>query len=419
MISILYKIGLIIYFQATSPLLLPENSFHSSEHDLGHLVGQSIVYSDGMIFTQANLSNLDESVEGMVYAFDEHTLDLLCTIVPESDTPDGHFGPSVAADDGIVAVGTAKNSDYQKSGGVVHLFDFESGQQLHKVYLPNAEPRDKFGSSLDLDNGLLVVGAGEADYEYIDSGVAVVIDVESGEIVHTLFPENSKPYIETQDNPNVITQRSRVRLGFGKSVAIEGNLIAISAPHDSEVGENCGAVYLFDASTGKQLNKITEPVLKPSRLFGSSVRLDNGLLIISAPYTLDNDPENPRYYRQYWGSVYVYEVSTGKMLHRLEPSFTTGSFGYQIEIDDNLIVVAPQFSNGYVRSSPTIFLFDARSGQEIAQLNIPGIKRGTVFPQSLGLSDSHVSVGLLELPRGRDRPRPVGSMHIFDRPDLD
>jgi len=417
MVSIFCKIAIIIYFQFTSPLLLPKQSIQSSTQDLGSYFGMTIASEDGVLFTNANRNNIDESMNGVVYAFDENSLNLLCTFNPESETSDSLFGSSIAVDDGIVAIGAKSNSDKQPKGGAVHLYDLESGQQLHKIYLPNAEPNDQFGSSVDMDNGILVVGAGDADYDHRDSGVAVIIDVESGEILHTLFPEDSTPFVDTRDISFLSAQRSRIKLGFGKSVAIEGDLIAISAPHESENGENSGAVYLYDASTGKQLNKITEPVLEPSRLFGFNIELSNGLLLISAPYTLDNDPANPRYYRQYWGSVYVYEASTGRLLYRLEPSFNTSSFGYRIEIEDNLIAVAPQGSGSFFRFSPTIFLFDARSGQEIAQLNIPGIT-STALPFGLSLSDSHISIGIYTVNPARNK-KSNGSIHIFDRPELD
>jgi len=417
MISVLLKMSIVIHFLITSPLLLPKQSILSSAHDLGTNFGMTIATADGILYSRANLNNTDESMNGVVYAFDENSLNLLCTYSPESETSDSHFGSSIAVDDGIVAIGAASNSDKQPKGGAVHLFDLASGQQLHKIYLPNAEPNDQFGSSLDMDNGILVVGAGDADYDHRDSGVAVILDVESGEILHTLFPEESTPFVNTREKPYLSTERSRIKLGFGKSVSIEGNLIAISAPHDSENGENSGAVYLYDASTGKMLNKITESVIEPSRLFGFNVKLSNGLLLISAPYTLDNDPANPRYYRQYWGSVYVYEPNTGRLLYRLEPSFNTSSFGYRIEIEDNLIAVAPQASGSFFQFSPTIFLFDARSGQEIAQLNIPGIT-SMAFPLGLSLSDSHISIGLFQPNPGRDKES-NGSIHIFDRPELD
>jgi len=72
------------------------------------------------------------------------------------------------------------------------------------------------------------------------------------------------------------------------------------------VGDDAGAVYIFDRMTGIQLIRLTPQGLKADDKFGSSISFDNGMVVIGA----DDDlmPEGIRS-----GLAYLFNVNTTEL----------------------------------------------------------------------------------------------------------
>ena len=88
---------------------------------------------------------------------------------------------------------------------------------------------------------------------------------------------------------------------FGFSVALEDDTLAIGAPG---ADGNTGAVYLYARTGGAvTLQKVLIPDDQmPGDLFGYSVDLDDGRLIVGAPWNDDKGVNA--------GAVYIFDVST-------------------------------------------------------------------------------------------------------------
>ena len=65
-------------------------------------------------------------------------------------------------------------------------------------------------------------------------------------------------------------------------MAISGKYVAVGAVRDSTFGENTGAVYLFDATTGDQLRKLTLPMPVAHDSFGWDLAIEGNRLLVSA-----------------------------------------------------------------------------------------------------------------------------------------
>jgi len=182
--------------------------------------------------------------------------------------------------------------------------------------------------------------------------------------------------------------------GFGNSLAISGNLLAVGAP-DTVPG---GVVYLYQAGAGgalKQLATLTESNPQPFDGLGASVAMTNNTIVSGAPQALSSQ-----------GTVFVYaEPRTGwanmTETARLTMANPPGSFnilGSTVGIDPSgNYIVAGYLSGGppdpvaylYVKpgsgwkttSSPSASLY-ANGGGE------PGN-----FSSAVGISSTNIAVG--------------------------
>ncbi len=131
---------------------------------------------------------------------------------------------------------------------------------------------------------------------------------------------------------------------YGWSAVIEGDVIAVSAPYHDALGEDTGAVFIFERIAGEWIETayLLPPYPDPQGWFGRWLALGDGRLVIGAPYedvrlrdgTFVGDA----------GVAYVYEQingmwqRTGTLLP--ETPYAGASFGWSVSIYDNRIAVA-------------------------------------------------------------------------------
>jgi hypothetical protein len=181
-----------------------------------------------------------------------------------------------------------------------------------------------FGSAVATNGPLVVTGdptfrATLGDSLSIDRGIVHVFNSSTGAHLRSIEPP-------TPD-------RSIVFLQFGKAVALFGDTLAISAPMSGVFGDPASqGVYLFRASTGALLSKISGPATG----FGTSIALHGDLLLTGSP-----DEESAR------GAVYVHSISTGAQLARLTASDRAAgdAFGFAVAISPHYLIVGAPFDN--------------------------------------------------------------------------
>lgn len=139
--------------------------------------------------------------------------------------------------------------------------------QLIRV-LPKT-PVSAFGSSIALSHKWLVVGSEfGSDDAGIECGRVDVYAAATGKWVRRLVPTD-KTFGQA----------------FGFSCAINGDTVLIGAPGDNSLR---GAVYTFNAATGKQISKFVHPMaVLPNQpiLLGFSVALEGNIAVTGVPDT--------------------------------------------------------------------------------------------------------------------------------------
>ena len=234
----------------------------------GQGFGTSVAVAEDLNLALVGASRDDELRfnGGAVYLFDLTTGEQLHKLT----TPQEHanrglwtlLGAEIAVDGNLAAFGEL-NSEVPEGGttrGSVQLFDLSSLQFLQKITVPESPGRyhDLFGSGLDLDGSRLVVGAPGLEG---NSGKAYVFDTTTGEPTMTLSPEVTQSYQQ-----------------FGSDIALQGDVVVVTSWNRSR------SVSLFNATSGEQLDRLTDRLEFEMRGANDQVAIDDGLIVVGSPF---------------------------------------------------------------------------------------------------------------------------------------
>jgi hypothetical protein len=209
-------------------------------------------------------SHLDAVGAGGVHLFDPDSGDLLRTIAAPDVGIQG-FGFCASGDAGVIVVGSSTGGTNQANQ--VWLFDSETGAHLATVDNPLGITQDRFGYSVALADGKILVGSpGTMKFGATTPGAAFLFDAASGDLLHTY----ADPLGTANDQ-------------FGFSVALtEGGDVLVGSPHSDVAAPHAGAVHLFDGETGAFLRSFVSPTPRSYVSFGWSVASAQDKVIIGA-----------------------------------------------------------------------------------------------------------------------------------------
>lgn len=127
--------------------------------------------------------------------------------------------------------------------------------------------------------------------------------------------------------------------GFGSSISIQNDLIAIGSPNHDANSENSGAVYVYKRTNNSWglMQKITANDASSEDHFGSFVKVHNNQLFISAI----DDEEDGQNVNTNSGAVYVYTLNGNEW--EFSDKLVSNSpykFGNKIEAENNTIVIS-------------------------------------------------------------------------------
>lgn len=304
----------------------------------------------------------------------------------QANDPSGSdwLGTSVAIDIDIIAVGAKYDDDNGENSGSAYLFNALSGTQLAKLLPSDGAMDDLFGTSLDIDNGIVAVGSPFDDDNGDDSGSAYLFDATTGTQLIKLLPNDG-------------TEGDQ----FGKSIAIDNGIVAVGAWFDDENGFSAGSAYLFDANTGTQIAKLLPIGGRVADYFGWSIAIDNNIVAVGSIGDAIS------------GSAYLFNASTGTQIAKLLPSDGGGDFGWSIAIADDLVAVGAFTDNENGPSSGSVYLYDLSTGthfQNSKLLPNDGAYEDR-FGHSTSINDGLIAVGAIG---DVDNGFLSGSAYLFD-----
>ncbi|KAJ8602348.1 hypothetical protein CTAYLR_004233 [Chrysophaeum taylorii] len=203
--------------------------------------------------------------------------------------PDGRgtdrFGRAVAVSGALVVVG-APGADSDEGTAYV----FRAGDevtQVAKLKARDGAPGDAFGCSVAVSGELVVAGAaGKDDGPRRDVGAAYAFRTSDSKLVAKIGPSDGAP----EDF-------------FGIQVAVDGRVVIAGAYWRDDAGWDSGAAYAFDVRDDgwRQLAKLAASDAAAHDLFGSSVAISAGSVVVGAPC---DDGTRP-------GSAYAFRAPDG------------------------------------------------------------------------------------------------------------
>ena len=148
--------------------------------------------------------------------------------------------------------------------------------------LAQGDPGDAYGASISVDGNSMVVGSPAASAGEIGAGLVRVYQRTS--------VDDQWALLETIQSPD-----PEVGGGFGDTVALSGNLLAVGESDRFGGADEPGRVHVFRlGDVTPYLGEVTAPVAEPGDEFGAALAWLSGTLGIGAPGT---DAERGRTYR--------------------------------------------------------------------------------------------------------------------------
>ena len=335
------------------------------------------------------LDDIDDVDSGSAFLFDALSGTELAKLIPSDGTVDDWFSFSLAIDDSIVVVGARNTDGIVIRSESVYLFEAFTGLQIAKLFADDGAQYDSFGHSVAIENGLIAVGATGDDDNGDHSGSVYLFSAITGVQIAKLQPSDG-----------------RVSQVFGSSIAIDNGIIAIGASQDGDNGPNAGAAYLFNASTGAQMFKLLPNDGEAQDMFGNSIDIDNGIVVIGAAG--DDDTGFAA------GSAYLFNASTGTQIAKLYASDGDSAdlFGNSVSIVRGVAAIGVRWRDGdNGEAYGSAYLFDAFNGVQIVKLLPSDGAEGEQFGRAIAIDNGMVAVGAWH---DDDLGIDSGSAYVFD-----
>lgn len=283
-------------------------------------VGSSMAMDLGILAIGASST---DSRTGTVYLYDAASGALIREARPRSPRRYSSYGESIAMDGGVLAVGGTGDSANGLDAGEAYLLDVYSGVQLHSLLASDGKRGDVFGCAIDIDEGVVAVGAYGDDDMGLNTGSVYLFDAASGAELMEIHAWDG----EEDDY-------------FGRVVVMENGLLYVSASRDADNGANSGSVYVYDVKSGDQVMKILASDGEALDRFGRSMAIENGVLAVGCPRSDENGNDS--------GAVYLFDAATGGELARLAASDGEAGdlLGYAIAMHDGRVVSTALYDGG-------------------------------------------------------------------------
>ena len=256
----------------------------------GDLFGNSVALNGNTLAVGAHLQNDTSEDSGAVYIFTRKKgrWTEQAMLKTNNAAAGDRFGFRVALHGNRLAVGAPFQSDIAKDSGAVYLFHRHKGTWTEQAMLKasNAAASDHFGISIGLDGNRLAIGAFWQDDIAPNSGAAYVFTYHKG---------------VWQEQAFIKASNAAANDGFGFSVDIKGNTLAVGAHSQDDLAGNSGAIYLFNRHKGiwTEQNFLKASNAAESDSFGLDVALNGNTLAVGA-YLQDDIAINS-------GAVYIFK----------------------------------------------------------------------------------------------------------------
>ena len=332
-------------------------------------------------------------------------LDIQEKVTAADASTNQNFGYSVAMSQDVVVIGDINDDEAgTDAGGACVLMRNQGGAdawgQIVKLGASDAAPLDHFGGTVAIDGDIIVVGAYGAAAAGNSSGAAYVFYRNKG------GPDN------WGQQKKLVADDAAELDCFGRSVSIDGDLIAVGANLDDTDVSNAGSVYLFKRNQGGedvwgQIARLNAEDQSTDSDFGSSVKIADDMIIVGASRSDDVHGEA--------GAAYILARNLqgadvwGQLLKITAPVPTQDArFGSSVDLNKDIAVIGASSSVGEARGAVHIFYQDRGGGDAWGHVDtIEGNSATSNLGNSVSIQDGLLAAGAI----GEDN----GQVHVFER----
>lgn len=222
--------GAAYVFRYTGSTWNEEQKLVGSVATANDLSGEAVAVDGSLIVVGApkNQAATSGPIGAYVYRFIGSGWNEEAVLAPASGVRSvDRYGDSVDVDGSRVAIGASNDDD--RGSAFVFRFSAGSWSLEQKISASDGAMTDGFGSSVSLDD-VLVVGAPGDDDGGSGSGSAYVYSFDGSMWMEALKLTASDAGADDE---------------FGLTVAVEGGLAMVGARHDDNIGSNSGSAYAF------------------------------------------------------------------------------------------------------------------------------------------------------------------------------
>ena len=359
--------------------------------------GESVALNGNLALISALVEDREGNSSGIAHLFDISSSTFVAEFVASDSGGSRTFGASVALNDNYAVIGSNGDGSNGYLSGSAYVFDIsefsppepaELFPYSQKVLAPDAASGDLFGRSLAVNGNHILIGSHKNDSSGTDSGSAYLFDTTTGEQVQKFLAPDSFEY----DN-------------FGWSVALDGNYALIGSYLDDDSGTNSGSAYLFDITSGEQLQKFIAPDGSVNDNFGWSVAIDGNHALIGSKWDSDKGA--------YSGSAYLFDLTTGDLQHKfLAPDgVSRDEFGWSVALKGNYALIGSYLDDDNGTDSGSAYLFDINSGEFVQKFVAPDGASEDYFGYAVALNGDSALIGSYG---DDDNGERSGSAYLFD-----
>lgn len=273
--------------------------------------------------------------QGIAWIFEKDgpIYEVMTALLPPLD-PGDDFGFSVAIEGNWAVVGAPYDDDQALNNGAVYIYKRVGDQWfLHQKIAHNVGAEGHYGHCVEIDNGVIVVGAPNADFGGVtDRGMAYIYRFMGGtfELAQATMGGGAGDH-------------------HGWDIALDNNVLLVSSP-DDDIGPMSSAgsiqVYAYIPQFGQfvDFHTITSPTPGSFQRFGAAIDFKNGWggLAVSQPAS---------------AKAFLFDMATidnWPQVIATDGGSTTGTYGYDVAVSPiGLIGGDPNddLGNGFDRGS--------------------------------------------------------------------
>ena len=245
------------------------------------------------------------------------------TIEPNANNFDWKFGAAVSIYERTIAIGPARDWDLGIDQTGVHIYTL-AGQHWRcdcTISHPSGDSHAQFGACVALKNKLLLIGSPRDNEGAFETGAAFVYKKVGERWDHEATLKRSVSNAADQ---------------FGAAIACDEHTLVIGAPKADEGVIDSGAVEVFerDQVGWRNVATLTSNPPRAGALFGLSVAVDSGRIIVGAPG--DKSDGN------FSGRAFIFTRGATGWALQAElscPSGTRGWFGSAVAGDQSRVLI--------------------------------------------------------------------------------